>query len=71
MRFRSSPCYLPIRCVATALYPVSTVPAFRHHVTLHSRVVGRDVFCAVRVVLNTQYVVKGKGQLVSDLSTYP
>lgn len=60
MRFRSSPCCLPIRCVATALCSISTFPASRHHVTLHSRVFGHDVFCAVRVVSNTQYVVKGK-----------
>jgi hypothetical protein len=27
---------------------------------LHSKAVGRGVFCAVRVVSNTQYIIKGK-----------
>jgi hypothetical protein len=52
--------FLPSRCLATAISSGSTIPTFTRNVTLHSKVVGRGVFCAVRVLSITQYVVKGK-----------
>jgi hypothetical protein len=45
-------------CLATAVSSDSTIPAFRCHDTFHSKVAWHDVFCAGRVVSNTQYVVK-------------
>jgi hypothetical protein len=51
---------LPRRCLATAVSSGSTIPAFKRHVTFHSKVIERDVFYAVRVVSNTKYLVKGK-----------
>jgi hypothetical protein len=38
----------------------SSIPGFRRHVTLHLEFVGRGVFHAVRVVSNSQYVMKRK-----------
>jgi hypothetical protein len=55
------------RCLATAVSVGSTVPAFRRHVTLQSKVGGRCVFCAVRFVADTQYVVNGEQAISSRL----
>jgi hypothetical protein len=39
----------PSLCLAMTIFSGSTIPVSRHHVTLHSEVVGCSVFCAVRV----------------------
>jgi hypothetical protein len=48
----------PSRCLAAAVTSGSIIPVFRLHVTLHSTLVERGGFCAVRIVSNTQDVVK-------------
>jgi hypothetical protein len=50
---------LPSPCLAKAFSSNSTTTTFKRHVTLQSNVSVRGVFYAVRIVSNTQYVVKG------------
>jgi hypothetical protein len=52
--------FLRSYCLATAVSSCSTLPTFRHRVTLHSKVAGGGVLYAVRILSHTQYVVKGK-----------
>jgi hypothetical protein len=44
----------------------STIPAFRRHVTLLSKAVGRCVFYEVGVIPNIQYIVKEKQAISSS-----
>jgi hypothetical protein len=57
--FRGNLCTKPFP-IATPFSSGSTIPAFRRHGILPSKLVGRDAFYEVRVVSNTQYIVKGK-----------
>jgi hypothetical protein len=54
--------------LATTVFSGFTVPAFRRLVTLRSKVVGRGVLYAVRVVANSYCVVKGKQGISYSLS---
>jgi hypothetical protein len=51
-------------CIATSVSSGSTILAFRCHATLHSEVVQWGAFCAVYVMSDTQYVVRGKWVMV-------
>lgn len=57
---------IPSHCLSTTVSSSFTIPAFSRNVTLHSNVVGRDVFYAIPEVSNTQYV--GKGQEASNIT---
>jgi hypothetical protein len=51
----------PGRLLATAVFSGFSIPAFKCHVTLHSKVAVRDAFYAALVLSNIRYTTIVKG----------